>query len=274
MPAPTYFPQLSSGSSAQLPYTSRKSFESVISDMDTGKRYTYAKLVSPLSHWDLNFSMLTDANRATIESFFNQQQGRLQPFTFLDPAGNLCQYSEDFSQAAWVKSGLTLGAAVADPFGGNGATSISSTGTNGNLSTLVLPNGGASGFVLCGSVWAKAAAANQQLTIGLADHLLTILGSSTWDLAQGVWTRIFFSMTLASSDNINLLIGGLNTWGTSQVISLFGAQCVPLPGPGGYAKSPGDYGLHSNCRFDTDKLELTANEPNSWSLRLPIQEHN
>jgi hypothetical protein len=44
----------------------------------------------------------------------------------------LCQYSEDFSQAAWVKVTLTLGAAGADPFGRTGATAaraLARTGT-------------------------------------------------------------------------------------------------------------------------------------------------
>ena len=36
--------------------------------------------------------------------------------------------------------------------------------------------------------------------------------------------------TLASADKIKLLIGGFNSWSTSQVISPFGAQCAPTLG--------------------------------------------
>jgi len=202
-----------------------------VSDMPTGKRYSYARIQAPLGNWDVNFPALTDANLATMEAFFAQQQGRLQPFTFLDPAGNLEQYSDDFSQSAWVKATLTLGAAVADPFGGTGATSITGTGANSHMSCYVLPDGGASGFTLCGSVWAKAAGAGQPLLIALTDDTLAILGSPvSQTLPQGSWVRIFFGFTLASADKIKLLIGGFNSWSTSQVISPFGAQCAPTLG--------------------------------------------
>ena len=100
----------------------------------------------------MNLPAVTHVNLATVEAFFVQQQGRLQSFTFLDPAGNLCQFSEDFSQSAWVKTTLTLGAAVTDPFGGTGATRITSGGSNGHMSCYVLPDGGASGWTLCVSV--------------------------------------------------------------------------------------------------------------------------
>src|SRR5690242_13524518 len=127
MPTPTYFPQLDQGITTQLPYAIAPAFNSVISDLPTGPRYTYAKRSSELYRWELKFPVLSDARLAVYEAFFAQQQGRVQVFTFLDPAGNLVAHSEDFSNAAWTKVTLTLGAAVTDPFGGTGAMSITSS---------------------------------------------------------------------------------------------------------------------------------------------------
>lgn len=265
---PIYFPQLSNATITHLPYAVAPEFNSVISEVPTaGSRYTYAKLQAPLGKWMVNFQSIHDADLAISEAFFVSIAGRLNEFTLLDPGGNLCQYSEDFTNAVWTKSGVTVGSLATDPFGGNFARSIVS-GTDGYLATVVLPSGGASGMTFCGSVWVLPSTSGQAVKLGFTDPSITLLGFQNWDNVPQQWSRFFFTFTVPSAVDISFVIAGL---GGSYTI--FGAQVAPLVGPGAYAKSPGNYGLHSKCRFDTDSFDIRANEPNSWALKLPIVEH-
>ena len=93
MPTPTYFPQLSTGTSMQLPYSFRPAFASVLSDMGTGKRYSYAKIQAPLGYWEVNYPAITDANLATMEAIFEQQQGGFSRSRF------------------WIRPGISLSTA-------------------------------------------------------------------------------------------------------------------------------------------------------------------
>jgi hypothetical protein len=207
-----------------------------------------------------------------LEAFFVARRGRLEDFTFLDPCGNLLSHSEDFSNAAWEKIAASVGAATVDPFGGNLARTLAGSSSNSMITAYCLPDGGASGFVLTGSVWVKSAT-NSSLNIGFIDSGFGVLGSTSWPIRAGEWTRIWHTITLATASNIRLLIGGFSSWGAVS-LALFGAQVVPLPGPGGYAKSPGNYGIHSKCRFDEDALTLRHIGPNQTSASIPIIETN
>lgn len=279
---PTYYPQLLNAMIAQPGYTPTMSFKSTIQDVDCGFRAVWAWYAGglagypdrPLYEWNIPYTMLTESERATLEALQATVKGRYAAFTFLDPAGNLCQFSEDFTQAAWEKNAVSVTTAggIGDPFGGTAASVVTSSGSNGSIDTYVLPSGGASGFVLCGSVWVKAASA-QNLLIGFIDSGFGLLTSRTWTLAPGVWTRISCQVTLATASNVRLLIGGGSTWGTGVALTLFGAQCVPMLGPGiGYVKTPGDYGLHSNVRFDSDSLKWTKTEFNQNSVTVTLRE--
>lgn len=266
-----YFPQLNAGGLlVQRPYTWQQHALTTNEDQPGGRRYARAWRTNPLGRWQLGYPHLTDGELATLEGFFGSIAGRFGTFTWLDPAGNLVQYSEDFAQAAWEKYTVTVGSAVTDPYGGSRATSCTGTSANSMLAAAVLPAGDASGFVLCGSVWVRAAAP-QALSIGFIDSGFTVLGSTTWTLPAGQWLRISHRVTLATNSSIRLLIGGFNTWGTVS-LDLFGPQVVPMPGPGAYARSPQQWGYHPNCRLDTDVLSVRHLGPNQNSVSLAIAE--
>ena len=227
----------------------------------------------PLGRWTLPYSQLTDTQRNVLEAFFEQQLGRYLPFIFLDPMGNLVQSSELFTASSWSLLSATAAAPGAtDPYGGSLASVLTGTASNSIIETSVLPAGFApSGFVLCGSVWAKSAS-GQSLMIGFVDSGFTVLASKTWTLPAGQWTRISCPVTLSTTSAISMIIGGLATWGSGVAITLFGAQCVPMPGPGGYVNSPAGYGYHPKCRFDMDALEIQHVGPNANRCTVTIQE--
>lgn len=267
---------------AQRPYTAGRGYKTVSNDLPSGYRYSYAwrgtglsgQPLGPLGRWEIPYSVLTDAEAATLESFFVSMQGRYGQFTFLDPAGNLVQNSQNFSDVSWTHAGgaSVSASGVSDPFGGTGAQTLASAGTNSTMTTSILPQGTASGYVLCVSAWVRAHIA-QSLYIGLVDSGANMLGGVLWTLPANVWKRIYARVILATQLPVSMLLGGNNSWaGTS--LDVFGPQCISGSGPGGYASTPGDYGYHTNCQFDMDTLTFEYNGYNRTGAHVVIAETN
>lgn len=266
-----YFPQLAAdGHMVERPFTTVQIHRTTLETAASGQRFAWNWKTEPLRRWSLTYAALSDAELAVLQAFFVDRRGRLKSFTWLDPNGNLCQYSESFAPAAWEKYAVgSVGSAVADPHGGTRAVEVTGT-TNTMIATVLLPDGDASGFVLTGSVWVKAPAA-QSLSIGFIDSGFAVLGNTTWSLPANTWRRISHTITLATAAPIRLLVGGFGTW-NAQALALWGAQCVPTAGPGPDIRSPQSYGLRTKCRFDTDELEVRTLGPNQHQVSFSIAE--
>lgn len=259
---PVYFPQLNSaGLITQRPYRHTSGFLTDIKELECGIRSTWGwrgtGLIGfptrGLGKFDVAFQSITDAELAVLRAFFDSMRGRYGEFTFLDPHGNMVDSPEDFSAAAWNRVGTVVSPGYPDAFGGSRGTVLA----GGSVDTAVLPGGGASGFVLCASVYAKAAGT---ATIGFQG-----ISTRTWQLNPNGWMRISHSVTLATNAAVRMQ---LSLSGSSSV---FGAQCVPGPGEGGYLRKPGRY---PKCRFATDSFSPKYLGPNQISLTLPIEEYN
>ncbi len=266
----TYFPQiLSQGVTTSLPYETGLSYRTVFEDMENGKRYSYKWRTNPLGQFTVNLPLMTGAEVAKLRDFIYACEGRLREFIFLDPGGNLVNYSDDFSHASWGNTAVTVGGSVTDPYGGTQARLCTATSSNSLLFSTVLPVGNALGMVLCASVWARALSSGQSLSIGFVDSGFSVLGNSIWPLTQNQWIRIHHTINLATNSSIRMLIGGL---GTS--IQLFSAQCVPMPGPGPRLLTPGADALRSKCRLGTDEISITNSGVNQFSATIPIEEYS
>ena len=112
------FPQLSTGASTQYPIGKKVSQRSVQSAMDDGTIISLADTSATYLRWKIILEDLSDQEATSLTNFFGSTQGNLQPFLFLDPTANLLIWSEDFTQSAWAKAGVTFDFTVADPFGG------------------------------------------------------------------------------------------------------------------------------------------------------------
>ena len=92
--------------------------------------------------------------------------GNVATFTFLDPAGNLLEQSEEFGAAAWTNGALIeLTAGIGDPLGTTRATRVVNAGSASTAvaQTLAVPGN----FEYCLSVWARTTAGSSvTLTIG------------------------------------------------------------------------------------------------------------
>jgi hypothetical protein len=275
IPSPyVYFPQvLSEGVTTSLPYESNLGYRTVLDRMENGKQYAYKWRTNPLGQFSVNLPLMTSSEVATLRDFIYACEGRLREFAFLDPGGNLVNYSDDFSHASWGNTAVTVGGSVTDPFGGTEARLCTATSGNSLLFPTVLPSGNASGWVLCASVWARALSPGQTLSIGFIDSGFGVLENTIWELPQDQWTRIHHTITLATSSYIRVLIGGFGTW-NSTAIQLFSAQCVPMPGPGPRLLTPGADALRTKCRLGSDDINITNSGVNQFSATIPIEEYS
>lgn len=281
-----YFPQINSNLIlTQLPYSFDCAYESVVQDVETGMRYAFPRRAGgltgypsgPLCKFGLNYPNISDAEVTTLLTFFRARRGRLQAFRFLDPGGNLIQYSEDYSQAIWNKAvgPVSVGGSVTDPFGGTLATSLTAGAGNSYMTTLIGPaDGGMSGFRITVSLWVNARDAGTSLYLGIVDSGVTHNTYTIWTCPYNAWRRIHHSVTLTSNNPYVMVIGGGSTWTSGRAIYMYGAQASPMKGPGAYVRTPGNYGYHANCRFDTDDFEVKVNGPGENQILLPVIEVN
>lgn len=266
---PTYYPHLG-GITTALPYSAEFRFDTVFSELESGQRHSRSNLNQELGRWLVTHNSLSDADVAVLETFFAGRHGPARKFTYLDPGGNLVRFSENFADASWIKTQVSVGASTTDPFGGNGAVSASSTGSGGRLTAVVLPEGQAQGLTLNASVFVRPASA-QQMAIGFRSGAAT-LSSEVFSLAGGIWRRISTTHTVSVGGVVEIMIGGEGTWTAGQTIDLFGAQVSPMPGPGDYVKTPGNLGLHDNCRFASEEFSPEVFSPGLSRIQLEIVE--
>jgi hypothetical protein len=269
-----FYPQINSNLIiTQLPYATSQEWGNIVQAVETGIHWSFplrgAGLsgypTGPLFRFSINYVNITDAEINTLFSFFQSVRGCWQPFSLLDPSGNLLQFSETFSNAYWVKTS-SLTSNQPDPLGyGQRAT----LATAGFFKAVVGPSsGGMSGFVMCASVWVKAQSNGTTVTLGFIDNSTSTQYTSSASLNAGNWTRLHFTLVLPTN---NQFLFYLNLGGTCTI---FGAQVAPMKGEGGYAATPNNYGYHQYCRFDTDDFIVNSPSPNSNQLALPVVEFN
>src|ERR1035438_2850764 len=100
------FPQLSTGASALYPLKKTSRQRTVVNTLGDGSTNVYADPDAASLGWELQAKGLTAAEWGAIEALFEATSGMWQPFTFLDPVGNLLAESEDFGASAWANGGL------------------------------------------------------------------------------------------------------------------------------------------------------------------------
>jgi hypothetical protein len=267
-----YFPFINSQAMiTQLPYTHGQVYNTLGVDMPAGRRWAFATRGAGLTNFPgnalhkyvMNYPSISDAETAILRTFFYAMNGRYGSFSILDPGGNMVTDSENFATGGWTLSGVTLGSSTTDPFGGSKATALSGAGT---LTNIFSPSiAGANGFALCGSVWVRPHATGS-VSIALVELTGgTTIVSKTLTLAANIWFRIDCSTILATNANISLQITV-----SGSATDIFGAQCSPTIGTGGYTKAPDIPSMRTKCRFDTDSFTVRALGPDQNSLSLPI----
>jgi hypothetical protein len=253
-----YFPQLSSGATGQFPITRQRSARTVVNQSWQGYQVKLADPGAAITDWHLSFAEMSDQELAALEALFQAVEGRLTPFTFLDPTDNLLAWSEQQSQAVWQAGPrLTLTGGVADPTGGTAAYQVG----NPTAATLTLQqtiNAPAS-LDYCLSLYVRS---DQSTQVWL------VRGSATEAQAIGPeWTRLTSAGQLQdTADSISFGIA----LDPGTVVDVFGIQAEAQTAASLYKQTAETGGVYPNARFRDDALTITTVGPSRHSCELDI----
>ena len=152
----------------------------------------------------------------------------LKGYTSEGQRTNRCLYSEDFSNAAWVKSNVTVTAnSTTAPDGTTTADTLTATGAN---ATCIQDLGVVASAKKTGSVWIKrkTGTGNIQLTMDGGAGWTTVTVTSSWvrfDLSQTLVDEDFGIRLVTNGDEVYVwgaqveqdLIAGSISWATSYI---------------------------------------------------------
>jgi hypothetical protein len=144
-------------------------------------------------------------------------------------AVNLLQYSQDFTNAAWVKVTSSITATgINDPFGGTSAVTLTASASTGILYQTV------SSFTGIGAIWIRRRSGSGDIQLGGADNAnYTAVGvNGNWQLfvyPGGAKTGVFglILQIVGNGDSVDICFGGAftGTYTASDIIKLGG---IPL----------------------------------------------
>jgi uncharacterized protein DUF2460 len=243
------FPQLQTGASVQYPIRKRRITRTVRNECVDGREVKLADPGGSSTEWQLSFSELTDDEMAALQQFYQDREGRLNSFTFLDPTDNLCAWSEKLDEAVWQKDPLLqVAGGVSDPFGTTRAFQI--TNPSGAplrvLQTLNVPGS----FYYCLSLWARSDATG---TVSLVRG-----DQSAARNVYSYWQRLMFASQSQSTDE-TVAFGIVIAAGGS--VDVFGVQVEPQIGASPYKTTMSAAGVYANARFRDDALTVTMTGP-------------
>ncbi len=256
------FPQLLTGAVSQFPGSKRIVRRTLVNEAADGSRVKLGDMTRGEMEWTLELKALVDSEWDAIETLFEEVEGRLRPFTFLDPFGNLLRWSEDFRAAAWHRTaGLSVMGGGDDPLGGTGAWLVTNGGAaQGRMSqTLAVPGW----YRYCVSVYARSAS-----PCAVTLFARTESAAAEREHAVGpVWQRLEQSVILPTRAEA-VEFGAAMPPGCT--VELFGFQVEPQAGASKYKRTAGRGGVHAAARFAEDELMRTADgrDDNSCKLRI------
>jgi hypothetical protein len=265
------FPVLNSDGTRSM-YPNTVAFEHLtdVTNLSSGEHIAFPWRAEPLGRYTLKLTNLSDAEVTTVRSFFRSMCGRFGQFQYVDPTGNLVHWSEDYTQAAWTKA-CTVGASMADPAGGNGASVLTGDGSgNCNLTQLVTVDPSVVGSLACFSVYLKAITASGAFNIYMTDGTTTRNVACT--LTTTAWTRVSVPWVFGVSGNVTVGVGGNSSWTGTTQIAMFGPMLSMTAGSASYLRTPGFAALRPYCRFDQDTLDVQYRDINQTDISVKIAE--
>ena len=257
-----FFPQLWTGATAQYPIIRRRIVRTVVNSFLAGAADKALDGGERRLEWDIAASGLTNAERDQLQALFDEVEGRLRTFTFMDPMQNLLLSTDDLTADSWTRGPLLqLTSGLADPEGGTKATQVVNTGAAAQRITQAIS--GFAGFQYCFSLWIRSAVSTQVA-------LLRFAGGQIHSSIYGVtslWNRICLSGKLTSAAE-SIEHGCELQPGVS--VELFGSQLEAQVGPSGYKRRLEESAVITNARFRDDQLSFTAHGPNNHSVAFGI----
>ena len=258
----TSFPQLTTGNISQYPLEYKHSIRTIANRLADGNSITQLDIQPVITRWQLRYDCLSDQERSGLEAFFISHEGRLRPFTFLDPAGNLIKWSEDYSKSAWDKGpGINLTAGIEGSEGINSATGITNTSAISQAIKQVIQAPG--NFHYCFSFFAKSLAGQTIRTIRQCGSFTKL---DTIELTTN-WKRYAVSGNLQV--NVPVISFGIQIEPGGQA-GVFGMQVEAQVAPGSYRANQDRSAIHETTHFADDHLSFVQSGPNNNTLTIRL----
>ena len=247
------FPQLGSGAVSQFPVRRETGYRTLVNRALDGSEIRVQDLDFWERQWELALESLSDGEWQAIRDLFAAVEGRLKTFLFLEPGENLLAWSEKFTEAVWVVSGVTVAEGIADPFGGTAASELSGVGT------LSQPLGIPARFRYAASIWARATQAGAGFELNDGGSQRTAIEFST----DGQWRRYTLSTGwTGASETVVFRV--------TAPAAIYGAQLDAQPAASAYKKTLQQGGVHPAARLVTDILEDRMTAPGQHSGVIQI----
>jgi hypothetical protein len=262
---PDFFPQLTSGASAQFPIVKSRFIRTIQNVMADGSFYSATDPGAGRLQWQFSYSDLSFVDVTALQEFFDSCQGPVQAFTFIDPTGNMLVESIDFTLTPWQPTNGLIGfqTGAADPLGGTSAfiaTNESQVAQEIAQNLPVLAN-----YQYCFSVYVRSA---QCSTITLT-RVGTTPGQTITYKVTPEWTRLVSSgqFKLDGSAQLTVAIG----LAPGQVVSLYGPQLEAQLAPSRYRATSSVGAVYSNAHWAVEELPIVAQAPNLYSVSFTIE---
>lgn len=256
------FPQLVTGAVTLYPVTRQSVMRTVVNTLADGSTVVYSDPDAAQTIWELQATGLTATEWSAIEALFDAVAGQWQPFTLLDPAGNLFANSELLSAASWVNGALiTLTPGIGDPLGTTRATRVVNGGIAAEPAAQALNIPGNYQYTL--STWAKTAGGS---SVTLTASTTGASTAVTFPLPAN-WQRI--SIPVALGQATTSVTFGVEL-AAGATVDLFGMQVEAQPAASDYKMTGINGGVYASARFAEDTLTVTAESTDVYDATIRI----
>lgn len=244
------YPQILTGGLAQYPLAKTRRVRNAGVRTMGGAWLTRHDAGAGEVEWVLNYEGLRQAEAMRLQEFFDEAEGQLRRFTFVDPMANLLLWSGDLTQAVWEK-GQVAAARTAEGW----MVTNGSAGAQGVGQTVNAP--GEYRYAL--SVWLKGAAGTRVY--------LKIGGAVEEKVMTGYWRRE--QMTAAPGTGMGVRFGIEMEAGAT--VEMHGPQAEAQRAASAYKPGTGLRTVHEGARFAMDELDWVVEGPEQFSTRVWIR---
>ncbi len=250
-----YFPQLSSGATAQYPLVKRRVHRTILNDLGSGRAIKLPDPGAAKIEWEFTFRGLGASERAELETFFHAVEGRLGEFTLLGPTDNLLVWSEDFGAAAWTKGPL-----ISIESGAGGTRLVNTGAASQSVQQTV---NGPGWYRYCFSLSVRS---DTPTPVTLYREAGGATEEQTWT-AGPQWTRP--ALSGKSQTNAESVTFGIRL-APGAAVEVFGPQAEAQPAPSSYRKTTSRGGVFPRARFDHDALQVVTEGPEQHGCTVRV----
>jgi hypothetical protein len=252
-----WYPQVGSGSIAQLPMTRTRKWRAITNSLESGEQVMLPDTTAGQIEWKLIYQDLSNAEAQSLSRLFTASQGQFAPFAFVDPLANLLGWSENLSQSCWQAGLMQVNAGATDPLGTQRAWSVANPDTAPQVlqQTLAIPGS----YVVCFSAYLSSPVAG---TVVLERD-----GNQTTVRVGPGWTRGYVSgrgANGAQQSTFSIVIG------MGELVDVWGLQAEAQPYPSAYKQTGAPLGIYRETYFAGDELTVTSTAPGLSSCEIAL----